>query len=178
MLAWACSRHSAPVPALTWNLNPTATPGYAGRAYKDKGRIMVVECPDHDFNAASLLHEAAHHISHCQGTGNGHSIAFYLLVWDLVAAASLPLDPIILAEVSYKATAWPALKAFGITPSPVLTEMALRAADLRTLRNAERDVNRLASRLNSRVSDTDPAYIAWRSALQRWSRLDRALAQS
>jgi hypothetical protein len=177
LLAWACTRYLVAVPALKWNANPSSTPGFAGRAYTKQGCLMVVACADFDYDASSLLHEVAHHISFLKGSGAGHSIAFYLIVWDLIFAQNLLLDKIILLEVAYKATAWPALLQFGHTPSPLLQEMANLAASHRTLRNAEKEVDRLAARLHSRSSlpETDPSYVAWRNALGRWWRLDRAL---
>lgn len=178
LLAWACVRSRVPIPALAWNLNPSCAPGFAGRAYTKHSRLMVVECADHDYNASSVLHEAAHHIAYQRGLGSGHSTAFYLIVWDLVSAAMLPLDKVIIAEVSYKATAWPALLAFGYTPSPILIEMASLAASRRTLRNAERELERASARLQKspHAPDTHPLFLAYERSLHRWWKLDRALS--
>ena len=137
---------------------------------------MVVEGPDFDHNAATLLHEVAHYVTHTRSQSINHSLIFYLVFWDLIFASSLPLEKIVLAEVAYKPTAWPALLATGYSPSPLLVEMALQAAAGRILRNAEKTVDKLSRALHASPtpSDTSPPYLAYQKALQRWWRLDRA----
>jgi hypothetical protein len=179
LLAWACHHTQVPTPELTWNCNPAQIPGFAGRAYTRRSpvRIMVVQCSDHDYNQASLLHEAAHHISALKGSGHGHSLGFYTTFWNLASAQGLLQDKIVLGEASYKSTAWPALLATGFKPSDELAAMAHLAGRHRALREAERLAERLADRIprGPGIAESHPAWVAWQQALKRWWRLDQAL---
>ena len=149
LLTSLCARHRVRVPRLGWNLNPAGTPGWSGRAYFERQRIMVVASSVPGFDRATLIHEAAHQICWALGSGKGHSRAFYSLLFPLYVQEDVDLARAFAHEVSYQAHAYPALRASGIPLDDRLAKAVQAGLLGRAIDANERACKRAAEHLYS-----------------------------